>query len=69
MTWTWQDLIALTLVVAAAGYLVRASWRVLARKKSPGCGTCAKCPSTGATDSGTPVVSLEVTSLNKRNQA
>jgi hypothetical protein len=40
----WQDLIALAIVFAAAGYLFRLAWRAVGRKAEAGCGTaCGKC--------------------------
>jgi hypothetical protein len=59
MTFDWQNVAAALLVVTAAAYLGRQSWLVLARKKSSGCGTCAKCPVEAATSSGQPLVSIE----------
>jgi hypothetical protein len=44
----WQDLIALAIVFAAAGYLLRLAWGAVGRKAEAGCGTaCGKC-ATGA---------------------
>jgi hypothetical protein len=60
MVWNWQDLVTFALVAVAAGYLLRASWMVLARKKSPGCGTCAKCPSVGSNEPAKQVVTLDL---------
>jgi hypothetical protein len=41
----WQDLIALAIVFAAAGYLLRLAWGAVGRKAEGGCGTsCGKCP-------------------------
>jgi hypothetical protein len=41
----WQDLLAIGLVLAAAGYISRRAWLVVANRGKAGCGTgCAKCP-------------------------
>lgn len=58
MVFDWQNLIAAALVLTACVYLARQSWLVLARKKSSGCGACAKCPSDAATSNGQPLVSI-----------
>jgi len=55
----WQNLAAMALVAAAGAYLVRQSWLVLARKKSSGCGSCAKCPADAMSSDGTPLVSID----------
>lgn len=40
----WQDLIALAIVFAAAGYLTRLAWGAVGRKADSGCGiACGKC--------------------------
>lgn len=54
---TWQDIAALLIVFAAALYLCRAVYQVLARRKAAGCGTCGSCPANAA--SRKPVVSSD----------
>lgn len=47
MEFGWQDLVAIAIIVAAAGYLANLAWSAVRRGKSGGCGGgCAKC-STG----------------------
>jgi hypothetical protein len=42
----WQNLLAIGLVVAAASYIARRAWLVVASRGKAGCGTgCEKCPS------------------------
>jgi hypothetical protein len=43
-----QDLFAILIALAAAGYLIRAGWQKMARSRSGACGSCAGC---GAADS------------------
>lgn len=51
MNFDWQNLTALTIVLAAAAYVGRHAWRVLAQRSAvSGCGRCASCPSKRATD-------------------
>jgi hypothetical protein len=47
MTFEWQNLLVLALVVSAAGYLARRGWQTLARKNSSSCGGCGDCPQSG----------------------
>ena len=58
MTFDWQNAAAALLVLTAGAYLGRQSWLVLARKKSSGCGTCAKCPGDDAPANGQPLMSI-----------
>jgi hypothetical protein len=44
----WQNAIVLMATAGAAGYLVRAAWQTVARKKDSACGGCAKCPGQAA---------------------
>jgi hypothetical protein len=57
----WQDLVALAIVLAAAGYLARLARGAFSRKAEAGCGAaCGKCAA-GPKSSGTgpdPVVSI-----------
>ncbi len=45
MSFNWQDAIALTVVTAAAWYLLRIARAALAGKKGTACGGCPKCAS------------------------
>ncbi len=57
----WQDLLALGIVLAAAGYLARLAWSAVTRKRESGCGTgCGKCSagSAGSPSSVKPVVTI-----------
>ena len=46
MAFDWQNLVALSVVFAAATYIVRCAWRQFAtRKPTSGCGACGSCPS------------------------
>jgi hypothetical protein len=46
MSANWQDLLAIGLVLAAASYIARRAWLVVANRGQAGCGTgCEKCPS------------------------
>ena len=55
MTFDWQNLVALTIVVAAAFYVARSAWRQLAARRPPrGCGVCSSCPA-GTRDGATHV--------------
>ena len=45
MTADWQNIAAISLVLAAAGYIMRRAWLVVANRGKAGCGTgCEKCP-------------------------
>jgi hypothetical protein len=54
MTVGWQDVVAWTLVIAAAVYLVRKLWPRAARRAAGGCarGGCGACPA-GTAGTGT----------------
>ena len=57
----WQDVMALGIVLAAAGYLVRLAWTAMTRKSESGCGEgCGKCSmgSTASRASVEPVVTI-----------
>ncbi|HVX09820.1 MAG TPA: hypothetical protein VHC22_01335 [Pirellulales bacterium] len=57
MNFDWQNLAALTVVVAAAAYVVGRAWRLLSVGRSvTGCGQCASCP--GHRVAGRQLVSL-----------
>jgi len=40
----WQNIVAWVVVMMAAAYLVRRSWRAVVKKRSGGCGACGSCP-------------------------
>ena len=48
MTDPWQNLIVISIVAAAAGWLARSAYSTLARKRKAGCGACPTCPTEGA---------------------
>ena len=56
----WRNLVARGAVLAACAYIARATWRVIAVKRSGGCGSgCASCPvpdQTTLADRITPVI-------------
>lgn len=61
MGFGWQDLAALGIVLAAAGYLARLAWNAVTRKQVSGCGPgCGSCSVRSATNSAIPeeVVSI-----------
>ncbi|NLF67801.1 MAG: FeoB-associated Cys-rich membrane protein [Candidatus Anammoximicrobium sp.] len=47
-----QQLLTLALVLAAAGYLVRRTWKRLSGRPVARCGSCSRCP--GAADGRSP---------------
>lgn len=57
MNITWQDILAVGIVMAAVAYLASAVGRML-RGRSSGCGTCGSCPSEG--EKPTTLVSLDL---------
>jgi attachment p12 family protein len=61
MGFGWQDLAALGIVLAAAGYLARNAWNAVTRKRGSGCGSgCGSCSARSAANSASPeeVVSI-----------
>ena len=49
----WQDLAALGIVLAAAGYLARLAWNAVTRKRGSGCGSgCGSCSAQTSSQSG-----------------
>jgi len=53
MEFGWQDLAALGIVLAAAGYLVRLAWNAVTRKQASGCGSgCGSCSTQTSSQSG-----------------
>jgi hypothetical protein len=59
----WQDVVALTVVLAAAAYLARLGWRGVAGERKTVCATaCARCSSQPLGNSAGPeqVVSIGV---------
>jgi hypothetical protein len=57
MTLDWQTLIAVALVLLAAGYLCRRGWQTIVRKRA-GCGACSNCPADHDT-AGKPLVTID----------
>ncbi|MGA2700468.1 MAG: FeoB-associated Cys-rich membrane protein [Isosphaeraceae bacterium] len=53
MGFGWQDLAALGIVLAAAGYLARLAWNAVTRKQASGCGSgCGSCSTQTSSQSG-----------------
>lgn len=50
---SWQDVVALLLVLLAVASLARRGWRTFF-KRAPGCGGCGGCPS--ASEHAQPIV-------------
>src|SRR5271165_6850059 len=49
----WQDLAALGIVLAAAGYMARLAWNAVTRKRGSGCGSgCGSCSARTSSQSG-----------------
>jgi len=44
MNATWQDIVAISLIVTAAAYVSRRAWHSLSGKRKPGCAGCSACP-------------------------
>ncbi|HKD37219.1 MAG TPA: hypothetical protein VKB78_10470 [Pirellulales bacterium] len=58
MLFDWQNLIAIVLVAAAAGYLGRRGWTAIAGRRR-GCGACSTCPAESIQSAnGKPLVTL-----------
>jgi hypothetical protein len=56
----WQDILALSLVAAAALYLCFRGWQTFVRKKRSACGGCAGCSPPGKDGSPRPpIVTLQ----------
>ncbi len=53
MEFGWQDLAALGIVLAAAGYMARIAWNAVTRKRGSGCGSgCGSCSAQTSSQSG-----------------
>jgi len=64
----WQDLVALCIVFAAAGYLGSIAIGALTRKSSKGCGSaCGKCSGTSEVTFGTPQQVVPIGSIPRPN--
>ncbi len=51
----WQDLAALGIVLAAAGYLAHLAWSAVIRKQASGCGSgCGSCSARSPTNRTVP---------------
>jgi hypothetical protein len=62
----WQDLIALSVVLAAAAYLARLAWRAVVGTRESTCGTgCARC---SARTAGSSTVPEEVVAIGPIGQ-
>jgi hypothetical protein len=66
-----QQVVTFMILLLAAGYLVRRTWRRLAGRQIGGCGSCSVCPlSNGAgSSSATPLVPLHTLIASARRQA
>jgi len=58
MTFDWQNLAALAIVLSAVAYLVRRTWRTVAKKRAGGCGACGSCPAGTESATAKPLVQL-----------
>jgi hypothetical protein len=58
MTFDWQNLTALAILLTAATYLVRRAWRTLVKKRAGGCGACGSCPAGTENPAAKPLVQL-----------
>ncbi len=56
VSFDWQNLAVLAIVLAAAGYLARTAWRSVARRKASACGACGDCSRPGG---GRQLVTIE----------
>lgn len=65
-----QQVVTFVILLLAAGYLVRRTWRKLAGRQIGGCGSCAACPAATGTgrSPGLPLVSLETLLASARCQ-
>jgi hypothetical protein len=64
----WQDILALTVVSAATGYLVRQAWLVVRRRKAGACGGgCPTCPSGKPLPEG-PIVTIDALERSARQR-
>ncbi|MGA9926733.1 MAG: FeoB-associated Cys-rich membrane protein [Isosphaeraceae bacterium] len=53
MEFGWQDLAALGIVLAAAGYMARLAWNAVTRKRGSGCVSgCGSCSAQTSSQSG-----------------
>jgi hypothetical protein len=67
-----QQILTLTIVAAAAGYLVRRTWRHVSGRRIGGCGACAGCEATPGKEgpAAKPLIPLETltASANKHER-
>ncbi len=59
MSFDWQSLVVVAIVLAAAGYLAVGAWRSVARRKAAACGACGDCAHSAG---GRQVVSIDLLS-------
>jgi hypothetical protein len=59
MTFDWQNVAALAIVLTAAVYLIRRAWRTVAKKRAGGCGACGSCPAGSADATAKTLVQLQ----------
>ncbi len=64
MEFGWQDIVALGLVLAAAGYLARLALSAVTRKQASGCGSgCGHCSAQSAANRASPQEIVSITEL------
>jgi len=44
MSTTWQDIVAILLIVVAAVYVLRRIWHAVTGRQKSGCAGCSACP-------------------------
>lgn len=66
-----QQLLTLTVVIAAVGYLVRRTWLLLAGRRIGSCGSCSGCatPEDGERLPGKPLIPLDTLELSAMRRA
>jgi hypothetical protein len=62
-----QDILAISIVAIAAGYLARQAWLRLSLKRGGSCGSCSNCSANRSVDS-LPLVTISNTSSHAKAQ-
>jgi hypothetical protein len=67
----WQNLAVLLAVLSAGGYLARAAWQSVARRKAAACGGCGNCSQASAPTQivGTDALSQSAQAIAKQASA
>ena len=69
MEFGWQDLAAISIVLAATGYLARLAWKAVTRKQASGCGSrCGSCSASAAAGSAIPGEVVSIGLLGKTSR-